>query len=73
MSRNLNVQTEQLLRYVDESCSYGELLNIFSAGSVRDGTMTITIIPNKEDFFEQIRNQSVPISLELNLLRGSIA
>ncbi|PLS19555.1 hypothetical protein CVD28_03820 [Bacillus sp. M6-12] len=60
-------------RYIDKECTYEELLNIFYIGSIKEETMTLTVIPSKEWFFENQRNISVPISMELDILRGNIA
>jgi hypothetical protein len=62
-----------LFRYMDKECTYEELLNIFAVGSIRNGTMTLTLIPSHEPFFGIYREKCVPISLELDSYRGCIA
>lgn len=63
----------RFIRYIDQELTYGELLAIFGKDSVKNGTVTLSVLPCMEKMFETERAESVPISIELELLRDSIA
>ena len=57
-------------RFIDEDITWETLLSLFeNEGSIYDGTLTVSIIPNFEPMFQTIREQSIPISLELLMIK----
>ena len=52
-----------MFRYINKDITLGKFLNmdLFSEGSLRDSTMTISVIPNEDSLFEEEWNMCIPL------------